>query len=72
MTGFVVILAIIIGIIECIPLIKRGLKKEMYVVAFLLLFAVSIQILSKNKILILKDLIESVLEPIGRAFFKAM
>ncbi|GKU24964.1 hypothetical protein [Clostridium folliculivorans] len=72
MMFFVIILAIIIGVIECIPLVKRGLKKEMYVVVFMLLFAVSIQILSKNKLFKLKDLIESVLEPIGRALFKEM
>lgn len=69
---FIIVLALIIGLIECIPLVKRGLKKEMYVVAFLLLFAVGIQICSKNKLFTLKDLLESVLEPIGRALFKEM
>lgn len=72
MIFFVIVVAIIIGLIECIPLAKRGLKKEMYVVVLLLIFAVSIQICSKNKLFTLKDLIESVLEPMGRALFKEM
>ncbi|GFZ29846.1 hypothetical protein CSC2_03720 [Clostridium zeae] len=67
---FVTFLAVMIGLLECIPLFKRNMKKEMYVVVFMLLFAIIFQVSSKFKFFTLKSLIESVLGPIGRALFK--
>ncbi|MBK1811902.1 hypothetical protein JHL18_14870 [Clostridium sp. YIM B02505] len=72
MTILVILLALIIGFIECGPLIKKGMKKESYTVLFMLLLAITFQICSKFKIFTPKNLVESILEPIGRAVFRKM
>jgi hypothetical protein len=69
---FVIFLAITIGLLECIPLFKRNMKKEMYVVLIMLFFAITFQVSGKLELFTLKSLIESVLGPIGRALFKQM
>jgi hypothetical protein len=67
---FLIVLALIIGFVEGIPLINKDMKKEFYVLIFVLLLGISFEVCSMLDIFTLKSLIEGVLDPVGKMLFK--
>jgi hypothetical protein len=67
---FLIVLALIIGFVEGIPLINKDMKKEFYVLIFVLLLGISFEVCSMFDIFTLKSLIEGVLDPVGKMLFK--
>lgn len=64
-----IIIAVLTGIAEGVYMIPKGMKKEFSVAVFLLLTVILLQIVSNSGATTLVDLIEQVLEPVGRTFF---
>ncbi|MFA6941542.1 MAG: hypothetical protein WCQ54_11300 [Clostridiaceae bacterium] len=72
MTIILIITALLICLIEGVPLIRKGMWKEFTTISFLLFIALFIQIGVKLGMPTPIDLIEKLFMPIGKMFLKRL
>lgn len=68
----IIISAVLVCLIEGISLSRKGMRKEFMVVCILLFVSVFIQLSKQFGIIILPEIIEKLLEPIGKMYLKKL
>ncbi|MDV3428036.1 MAG: hypothetical protein LIR50_13640 [Bacillota bacterium] len=68
----VIIPAVFICLVEWLTLSKKGMRKEFTAVCILLFLSVFIQISKQFDIITLPEIIEKLLEPIGKMYLKKL
>lgn len=68
----VIISAVLVCLIERISLSRKGMRKEFMVVCILLFVSVFIQLSKQFGIIMLPEIIEKLLEPIGKMYLKKL